>query len=135
MDGLDTPTNDAQSAPDAEKLARDEGIVTDGFWPKVRSTLRKVPFTEDAVAAFYCATDRTTPAYVRAVLFGALAYFVMPVDLIPDFIAGLGFTDDATVLVAAVSAVRSYLTPEHRSRARRFLLADRPSGWPIGANG
>ena len=111
------------SADEAER-ARNERIVADGFWPKVRCTLGRVPFTEDAVAAFYCATDKNTPTYVRAVLFGALAYFVMPVDLIPDFIAGLGYTDDATVLMAAFSAVRNHLTPEHRSRARRYLMRD-----------
>jgi uncharacterized membrane protein YkvA (DUF1232 family) len=115
------------SSADEGERARNERIVRDGFWPKVRSTLGRVPFTEDAVAGFYCATDRNTPVYVRAVLFGALAYFVMPADLIPDFIAGLGYTDDATVLMAAFSAVRKHLTPEHRSRARRFLLCeDRP---------
>ena len=124
MDILDAHTNVGPPAPDAKKLARDERVVKSGFWPKIRATLGKMPFTEDAVAAFYCATDRSTPATVRAVLLGALAYFVMPVDLIPDFIAGLGFTDDATVLMAAFSAVRKYLTPEHRSRARRFLMGD-----------
>jgi uncharacterized membrane protein YkvA (DUF1232 family) len=112
------------SSPDEGERARDERVVTEGFWPKVRSTLGKVPFTEDAVAGFYCATDKNTPAYVRAVLFGALAYFVMPADLIPDFIAGLGYTDDATVLMAAFSAVRKHLTPDHRSRAQRFLMRE-----------
>ncbi|MDA1325245.1 MAG: YkvA family protein [Proteobacteria bacterium] len=127
MDILYAHTNVAPSAPDTEKMARDERAVTSGFWPKIRATLGKVPFTEDAVAGYYCATDRSTPTYVRAVLFGALAYFVIPTDLIPDFIVGLGFTDDATVLMAAFAAVRAHFTPEHRSRARRFLMGgDQP---------
>ena len=127
MDMSDIPTNAALVVPDAAKRARDERVVKSRFWPKVRSTLGKVPFTEEAVAAFYCATDRNTPAYVRAVLFGALAYFVVPTDLIPDFIAGLGFSDDATVLMAAFTAVRAHLTPEHRSRAQQFLMSDNPT--------
>jgi uncharacterized membrane protein YkvA (DUF1232 family) len=124
MDMPDIPSNFSLVVPDAAKRARNERIVKSRFWPKVRSTLGRVPFTEDVVAAFYCATDRATPAYVRAVLFGALAYFVLPTDLIPDFIAGLGFTDDATVLMAAFTAVRAHFTPEHRSRARKFLFSD-----------
>ena len=52
---------------------------------------------------------------------GALAYFIVPIDVIPDFIPGLGFTDDAAILAAAISAVRSALRPEHFDAARAFL--------------
>ena len=52
---------------------------------------------------------------------GALAYFIMPADVIPDFIAGLGYTDDAAVLIAAIKAIRDHLRPEHRDKARKFL--------------
>lgn len=114
--------------PDPDTQARDERVVEAGFWPKVRATLGKVPFSEDAVAGYFCATDRRTPGFVKAVLFGALAYFVMPADLIPDFIAGLGFTDDATVLMAAITAIRGHLTSEHRGRARHFLKGENSDG-------
>ncbi len=124
MDIPEDPNELAGLAPDEEKMARDEAIVKTGFWRKVRSTLGKVPFTEDAVAAYYCATDRNTPVYVKAVLMGAIAYFITPVDVIPDFIVGLGFTDDAAVLMAALSAIRSHLKPEHRATARDFLDRD-----------
>ena len=124
MDLPEDPDELAGMAPDEAKLARDEHVVETGFWRKVRSTLGKVPFAEDALAAYYCATDRNTPAYVKAVLMGAIAYFVTPADVIPDFIVGLGFTDDAAVLMAALSAIRSHLKPEHRSRALDFLDGD-----------
>lgn len=104
--------------------AGQERIVRRRFWNKVRNTLGKIPFSEQAVAAFYCATDGQTPARVKAVLFAALAYFVLPVDMIPDFAAGLGFTDDATVLFAAMSALAPYVTETHFERARRFLAKD-----------
>ena len=73
---------------DLIKVENDERRVRQEFWQKVRRTLGKVPFTEDAVAAFHCATDPSTPLRIRATLFGALAYFVMPFDVIPDFIVG-----------------------------------------------
>ncbi len=106
---------------DHDKLRADEALVNQGFWDKLRKTLGQVPFIEDALAAYYCATDGKTPIYVKAVLMGALAYFIVPYDVIPDFIPGLGFTDDAAILAAAISAVRSALRPEHFDAARAFL--------------
>ncbi len=108
----------------AQKLADDERIVAEGFWDKLRRTAGRVPFVEDALAAYYCATDRATPLYVKAVLMGALAYFVIPTDVIPDFIVGLGYTDDASVLAAAIAAVRSSLRETHYAAARAFLGRD-----------
>jgi uncharacterized membrane protein YkvA (DUF1232 family) len=100
----------------------DEQVVREGFWTKARQTLGKVPFTQDAVAAFYCATDAATPVRARAMLFGALAYFVMPFDVIPDFLIGLGYTDDLAVLLAAYTACKTYITDDHRAKARAWLL-------------
>ena len=106
---------------DPGKLADDERYVRQGFWDKIRSTASKIPFAEDAVAAYYCAMDRSTPTYVKAMLLGALAYFIMPTDVIPDFIAGLGFTDDASVFAATLAAIGRHLQPEHRDKARALL--------------
>ncbi|OFW99019.1 MAG: hypothetical protein A3D94_21885 [Alphaproteobacteria bacterium RIFCSPHIGHO2_12_FULL_66_14] len=103
-------------------LAANQNTVSRGFWQKARKTLGRVPFTEDAVAAFYCATDSATPLPIRATLFGALAYFVVPLDAIPDIFVGLGFTDDAAILVAAFTAARMHITEAHRDRARAWLL-------------
>jgi uncharacterized membrane protein YkvA (DUF1232 family) len=91
------------------------------FWSKLRRVVARVPFAEDLVAAYYCAFDRDTPGYVRAVLFGALAYFVLPTDMVPDLLAGLGFTDDASVIAAAIAAVGRHIQPTHREQARERL--------------
>jgi len=103
-------------------LARNERTVREGFWRKLRRVIGHVPFTEDLVAAYFCAVDPTTPLPARAALVAALAYFVVPVDLIPDFIAGFGYSDDATALITAIGIAGSYMRPEHRSAARRVLL-------------
>ena len=91
------------------------------FWKKLKRVLARIPFAEDLVAAYYCASDPDTPSYVRAVLLGAVAYFVMPVDMVPDILAGLGFTDDASVLAAAVAAVGRHMQPRHRDQAKQAL--------------
>ncbi|PHS27884.1 MAG: hypothetical protein COA85_04375 [Robiginitomaculum sp.] len=91
------------------------------FWPKFWATMGKVPFSEELGAAWYCATDEQTPTRVKGVLFAALAYFVLPTDLIPDFIAGLGFTDDATVLATAMGMVSVHIKPYHSDASRALL--------------
>ena len=102
-------------------IARNERIVEKSFWRKLRKLAGHVPFAEDLAAAYYCATDPKTPSRVKGILFAALAYFVLPFDAIPDFIAGLGFTDDAAVLAMAIGLVSRHITEEHRKRARRTL--------------
>ncbi len=109
------------SAFDAEKLQQDKKMVMREFGQKLRSNLGKIPFSEDVTAAFYCAMDGQSPAFVKAVLFGALAYFIMPADVIPDFIAGLGYTDDASVLMAAISTVQKHVKDDHKTKAKQFL--------------
>jgi uncharacterized membrane protein YkvA (DUF1232 family) len=99
----------------------DEKRVRRGFWPKLRRFAADLPFGEDAVAAYFCAFDRTTPNSVRLTLLAALAYFVLPADAVPDFLPMMGFADDASVLTAAMMAVGSSIRPEHREAARSAL--------------
>ena len=106
---------------DPLQFACDQAEVESGFWSKVRRTLGGVPFVEESIAAYYCAFDRDTPLTAKATLMAALAYFVVPADLVPDLIAWLGFTDDAAVLAAAVRAVAPHIGDRHREQARRML--------------
>jgi uncharacterized membrane protein YkvA (DUF1232 family) len=92
-----------------------------GFWDKVRRNLHRVPFLADALAAYHCALDPRTPAYARATLLAALGYFIVPIDVIPDFVVGFGFTDDASVLALALATIARHLRPEHRDKARKTL--------------
>ena len=107
-------------------IARNERIVDAGFWKKLLKVAGKIPFAEDAAAAYFCAVDPQTPSKVRAVLLAALAYFVTPIDVIPDFVAGFGFTDDAAVLALALSLVAGNVKDIHRKRARTALHIAEP---------
>ena len=91
------------------------------FWPKFWRNVGKIPFSEDLAAAWYCYRDPRTPARVKGVLAGALAYFVMPADAIPDVLAVVGFTDDAAVFAALLAVVGRHLKPRHRAEAKAFL--------------
>ncbi|WP_181705160.1 YkvA family protein [Chthonobacter rhizosphaerae] len=106
--------------PEGERETR----VRRDFWRVAKKAARSIPLFDEVVAAYYCALDPKTPTRVRATLLAALAYFVVPFDVVPDFLLGLGFTDDVTVLAAAIAMVRSNITEEHRQAAREALKDD-----------
>src|SRR5712671_7376624 len=110
----------------ARQAARDEARVRRGFWSKAKRVAARLPFAEDLLSAYYCAFDHATPLQVKAALLGALAYFVLPFDAIPDMMPLLGFADDAAVLATALRLVASYMRPEHRAAAKRVLDGLRP---------
>lgn len=105
------------------QAARDERTVKEKFWEAVKRLARNLPFTEDLVAAYYCAFDPATDFKVKATLVGALAYFILPIDVIPDALPLIGFTDDAAVLALALKTVGDAIKPAHRDKARDALKA------------
>src|SRR5437899_9907425 len=105
----------------ADRLAKDRESVRRRFWIKLNRVVAKLPFAEDLLAAYYCAFDRQTPRHVQVALIGALAYFIMPFDFVPDFLPILGFTDDAAVLATAIRLVATHIRDEHRDAARAAL--------------
>jgi uncharacterized membrane protein YkvA (DUF1232 family) len=111
----------ASTLNESDRLARDEETVRRGFWRKLGALAARIPFAEDLLTAYYCAFDRRTPNHVRAALIGALAYFVLPFDALPDFLPLLGLTDDAAVLAGALRLVWTHIAPEHRAAARDTL--------------
>lgn len=102
-------------------LTQKEAGVRRDFFPKMKRVLANVPFAEDVVAAYFCAFDPATPMRAKTILIGALAYFILPLDVVPDFVLGLGFTDDMAVLFSAISMVRAHMTEDHRARARDVI--------------
>jgi uncharacterized membrane protein YkvA (DUF1232 family) len=118
---IEAEVSEAQGSWDVAALAREKAYVRRGFWTKVKRVAVALPFAEDLLAAYYCAFDRETPRHVQAALIGALAYFVLPFDVIPDMLPVLGFTDDAAVLATALKLVASHIRPEHRAAAKRAV--------------
>ena len=105
----------------AEQLAKDRESVRRRFWIKLKRVVANLPFAEDLLAAYYCAFDKQTPRHVQVALLGAIAYFILPFDFIPDMMPILGFTDDAAVLATAIRIVATSIGPVHRAAARRAL--------------
>lgn len=91
------------------------------FLATVKRVARHVPFARQALAMYFATLDRKTPIWVKAMVAGALAYFVMPFDAIADVLPLLGFTDDAGVMFATYQAVSRHVTDEHDVQALEWL--------------
>lgn len=114
------PLSKAEMDAMRRAIRDEEGLLAEVI-ARLRRLARRLPFSEDILAAYHCVRDPATSARVKLILLAALAYFVMPVDAVPDIIPLLGFTDDAAVLAAALTAVRDAIRPEHREKARATL--------------
>lgn len=119
-DGLSNPFTKAEMEA-MRRATRDESGVRRDFWAKIRRFGSNLPFAEDLVAAYFCTLDPATPSRVKLVLMGAIAYFVLPLDGIADFLPVLGFADDAALIAAAIAQVAGSITDAHRERAREAL--------------
>nr|WP_205042194.1 YkvA family protein [Rhodoligotrophos defluvii] len=111
-------------------MQANEKRVRRGFWRKLGRVASRIPFAQSLIAAYYCATDPDTPLRAKAVLFAALAYFVVPFDFLPDILTAIGFTDDAAVLFAALNIIGIYMKPKHQEMAREALDKLRHGGTP-----
>jgi uncharacterized membrane protein YkvA (DUF1232 family) len=122
-------------APYVVKL--NASVVKRRFWPKLRRLAVHIPFAEDALAMFYAAFDPATSPKSKAFLLAALAYFVLPTDVIPDWLPGLGFTDDAAVIAAALGVAGRAVLPRHREMARAQIekIAGLPAAAPAEPRG
>ena len=74
-----------------------------------------------ALEVLEMAIDPLTPTNVRISLIASLAYLIMPLDLLPDFMPVVGFSDDFVALTAVLSIWSKYMTPSIRIRAEEKL--------------
>jgi uncharacterized membrane protein YkvA (DUF1232 family) len=115
----------AEEMAEIRSSMRDEQHLGRDLMAHLRQFLGKIPFAEDALAAWYCTRDPATPRRVRLTLLAAIGYLVLPIDAIPDILPIIGFTDDAAVIAAAIAAVAGSITVEHRHQAHETLKSFR----------
>ena len=101
----------------------DKNYSEAGFWQKLNTFARKAGhnLVEKSLQLFYAAESPDTPRWAKGVIYCALAYFVAPIDAIPDVTPGVGFADDLCVLIGAVSAVAAHITPEVKDQADKKM--------------
>ena len=95
--------------------------VSRGFWPKIRRTASRIPFAGQVISVWFAARDPETPTAAKGIMLGALAYFVLPIDAIPDLFAGIGFTDDAAVIAALLATLGANIKRRHRDQAEAAM--------------
>lgn len=95
----------------------------EGFWKKLAQSSRKAgrKVLNPALRMYYSARDPDTPRWARTTLYGALGYFISPIDAIPDLTPVLGYTDDIAVMAAATAIVAAHITKEHIEKAEAQL--------------
>lgn len=96
-----------------------EDYSDETFWEKVARFAKRAgrEVIEKALWLHFAAQDEKTPVWAKTTMYGALAYFIVPADMIPDIIPGAGFTDDLGALAAAVTTVAVYITPAVKAKA------------------
>lgn len=105
----------------ARRIRSDEAGWRRKFWRAIKREAASIPFLQEVLTAHYCIFDRHTPLYVKALLAGAIAYFVIPDHLVPKNLPLIALADDAAILAMAMKAVSAHIKPEHREAARRAL--------------
>lgn len=104
-----------------ELMVRESAYTDAGFWDKLRRFARKAgkEVVEKALWLYYAYQRPDTPVWAKRVILGALAYFILPIDLIADILPGIGFTDDLGALMTAISTVAMYINDSVKERARQ----------------
>ena len=107
----------------AESTTYERHYSSTSFWRKVRAVARFAgrDVTERALLLYYAVQNPELPSWARKVVYGALGYFILPTDAIPDLIPGVGFADDLGALAAAAALVVIHITPEVKARAAAKL--------------
>jgi uncharacterized membrane protein YkvA (DUF1232 family) len=93
------------------------------YWEKLKKSGTDIgkKGVAHALVLYYGLQDANMPGWSKAVIVCALGYLILPTDLIPDFVPGLGFTDDVGVLVAAFKNIEDSIPESSKSKTRKKL--------------
>lgn len=102
---------------------RTTSYSANGFWDKVSNCAKSAgkAVLGNALKIYYVAQDKDTPLWAKTTIYSALAYFICPIDAVPDITPFIGYSDDAAVLVSAIAAVAAHIKDEHVVHADETL--------------
>ncbi len=95
----------------------------EGFWTKVFNSFHKkrISILETVLALYYSYKDDETPKWAKRVIVGALGYWIFPLDVLPDFLPGIGYSDDIATIFAAISVIALHIKSSHKTRAKEKI--------------
>lgn len=93
----------------------------ENFWEKVKNFASSAgkEVIEKALLLYYAAENPKTPVWAKTTIYAALAYFIFPVDAVPDVLPVVGFTDDWGTIITAITVTTMYITPEVKEQAKQ----------------
>lgn len=93
------------------------------FWDKIKEYAKIVGCEgiRTSLRLFYALDNPDMPKHIKGIIWGALGYFILPIDIIPDFIPMVGYTDDIGILAAAVGMASLYITADVKEKADEKL--------------
>ena len=108
------------SSKTVEAEVLESSVIDEGLFRKVLMQAGRA-IAKPAIEALEMVLDQSTPPQVRLTMLAALTYLLVPIDLIPDFLPSIGFSDDLVALTAVISLWSSHITPQIRDKANRKL--------------
>lgn len=93
------------------------------FWSKISANTKNLgrKLLAKAFVLYYVVRDDDTPSWAKTVIYGALGYFILPLDTIPDIVPFVGFSDDLGAMVAALSIIMAHIKPKHVEMSNQAL--------------
>lgn len=109
--------------PDAPTEGHATHYSDTGFWSKLAKYALAAgrEIVEKALWLYYAAERPETPAWAKAAIYGALGYFIFPIDAIPDITPMVGYVDDLGVITFALSTVASYIDDNVKAQSASKL--------------
>ena len=100
-----------------------EHYSDDDFWEKIKNALKDAgkAVIYNALQLYYVMTESDCPLHIKAAIVAALGYFIFPIDVIPDAIPGVGYSDDLSVICAVLLTVQDYIDDNVKEKARETL--------------
>ena len=115
--------DDTTMAYDYNKYTDD---FSDGkFWDKIKEVAKKIGLktTSYALILYYVLQKKEVPFKDKMLITGCLGYFILPIDLIPDFIPIAGYTDDVAGMIFAIRKCMDYVDDEIKQNVSNKLVS------------
>jgi uncharacterized membrane protein YkvA (DUF1232 family) len=108
---------------ESQSGANTENVTAEKLWSKITNYAQKagIKVVYSVLLMWYAYQRKDTPSWAKRIILGALAYFVSPIDMVPDLTPFLGFTDDLGVLGIGLVAIAAYVNDDVRKNARERL--------------
>ena len=118
------PNNENSDCPVPADLSKYESEFSfDNLMNKIKESAKKAGLKAIymALLLYYALESPTISTMDKAIIYGALGYFICPIDIIPDILPFIGLTDDIAVLAWAFSRVKKNVTDMTREKAKTKL--------------